>query len=318
MVLVLCALTLMAVDNRNSQALSPIRTVANMLAYPLLYAVDFPVNLYKKVFEFLEDQVQLVDENAALQQQVQLYSAQQQNMTSIEQENARLRNLLNTNDRAGYSFSMGEVLGVASERVGGLVTLDKGTRDGVKPQQVILAGNYIYGQVLDVTPIQATVMQLIDRGHTIPVRNQRTGERALASGQGRGMPLEISNLPAYSQVKEGDIFVSSGLGGLFPADFPVAKVIPNGVEFKPGDPFITVKAGPLVDYENVREVLLLWKKDTADNHRAPPRIDGVPSTSAVEPTPKVVGAKDEPVASNKTEKKANSKPAKREKSSHAN
>ncbi|MEN9501383.1 MAG: rod shape-determining protein MreC [Pseudomonadota bacterium] len=280
MVLVLCALTLMAVDNRNPQALSPIRTAANLVAYPLLYAVDFPVSLYRKVSEFVADQVVLVKENAALQQQVQLFAAQQQNLTSVEQENERLRSMLNAAPTTEYSFSMAEVLDVASERAGGLITLDKGTRDGVSEKQVVLSGDHIYGQVLYVTPVQATVMQLIDRGHTLPVRNQRTGERALATGQGRGMPLELRNLPAYSQVKEGDIFVSSGLGGLFPADFPVAKVIPNGVEFKQGDPFITVKAAPLVDYESVREVLLVWKKKAANAKAAVPAV-----APAVEETP---------------------------------
>ncbi|MFN3786008.1 MAG: rod shape-determining protein MreC, partial [Thiothrix sp.] len=48
------------------------------------------------------------------------------------------------------------------------------------------------------------------------------------------------------------------LGGVFPSDFAVAKVPPNGVQFKQGDPFVTVFAEPLVDYEKVREVLLVW------------------------------------------------------------
>ncbi len=302
MVLVLCALTLMAVDNRNPQALSAIRIASNMVAYPLLYAVDFPVRIYRKVSEFVADQYILVTENSALQQQVQLYAAQQQNMASIEQENERLRHVLNGMPRDGYSFSMAEVLDVVSERAGGLVTLDKGTRDGVTERQVVLSGNHIYGQVLYVTPVQATVMQLIDREHTIPVRNQRTGERALASGLGRGMPLELRNLPANSQVKEGDIFVSSGLGGLFPADFPVAKVIPNGVEFKQGDPFITVKAAPLVDYESVREVLLVWKK--------------TPNTDPVQTAPAITGG--ETAGETPAKSKHSKSTSTREKPDHAN
>jgi rod shape-determining protein MreC len=124
--------------------------------------------------------------------------------------------------------------------------------------------------VVSVTPFDASVMQLIDREHSIPVQNQRTGERGLANGHGRGMPLEITNLPASSTVKEGDVFISSGLGGLFPAGYEIAKVLPKGVEFKQGDLFATVWAMPLVDYEAVREVLLVWDKSINDNVVPPP------------------------------------------------
>jgi rod shape-determining protein MreC len=260
MVLVLGALTLMAVDHRNARALMPLRTAANMLVYPLLVAVDFPQRVYKASIDFVSDQVALSVENAALRQQGQLYAAQQQHMDTIQQENKRLRSMLEAVPQATYTFSMAEVLKAADDRVSGIVTLNKGTRDGVQESQVVLAGNNIYGQVTAVTPVSATVMQLVDPGHSIPVRNQRTGERGLANGEGRGAPLEIKNLPSSSTVKEGDIFVSSGLGGVFPPDFPVAQVIPQGVEFNPGDPFATVKAKPLANYEAIREVLLVWAK----------------------------------------------------------
>lgn len=272
MVLVLGALTLMAIDHRNPKALQPLRTAANMAVYPLLVAVDFPQRLYKDVAEFLSDQVTLATENVALRQQTQLYAARQQSMDSLQQENQRLRNMLESAPQATYTFSLAEVLEVADDRVSGTVVLNKGTRDGIHEGQVVLASNNIYGQVTAVTPFSATVMQLVDRGHSIPVYNQRTGERGLANGQGRGLPLEIKNLPASSPVREGDLFLSSGLGGLFPPDFPVAQVIPQGVEFKQGDPFATIRAVPLTHYDAVREVLLVWKKgDVTTQPPATPR-----------------------------------------------
>lgn len=269
MVLVLGALILMAVDNRNPAALAPVRTLATMIVYPILASVDLPQSVYQRSSGFISSQSQLAEENAVLKQQAQVYAAQQQDMDALLSENQRLRTMLDAAPRAGYSFSMAEVLKVAKDPVRGMVTLNKGTRDGVYESQVVLDGNNIYGQVVNATPINATVMQLIDRDHSIPVQNQRTGERALANGHGRGMPIEIRNLPASSTVKDGDIFVSSGLGGLFPAGYQVARVLSNGVEFKPGDPFATVWAMPLVDYEAVREVLLVWKKPGEDSATPP-------------------------------------------------
>lgn len=261
MLFVLGALTLMVVDYRNPAAFAFVRTTASIVTYPMLLAVDAPRRLYDKTWGFFSSQTSLTVENTVLKEQIQFFRAQQQNLNVVQQENKRLREMLNAAPRDTYNMALAEIVGAADDRIRGVVTIDKGARDGVYDGQVVLSGEHIYGQVIDVTAINATVMQLVDRGHTIPVSNQRTGAGGLANGTGRGGTLEIKNLPTDSVVNEGDIFVSSGLGGLFPAGFPVAQVIPHGIEFKSGDPFPTVKAAPFVNYEASREVLLLWKKD---------------------------------------------------------
>jgi rod shape-determining protein MreC len=260
MVLVLSALMLMAVDYRNPEALRPVRTAAYMLALPLLVSVDSPHRFFNRTSGFFSSQSKLVMENSALKEQVQLYAAQQRVSSSLQQENQHLRAMLNAAPSASYTFTLAETLEAANDRVQCVVVLNKGANDLVYQGQVVLSGENIYGQIIEVTPFSAKVIQLIDNNHTIPVRNQRTGERALASGMGRGQPMEIKNLPSNSQTKEGDTFVSSGLGGIFPPDFPVAKVMPQGVEFKQGASFATVKASPLVNYEATRDVLLIWRK----------------------------------------------------------
>ncbi|QQZ28577.1 rod shape-determining protein MreC [Thiothrix subterranea] len=259
MLLILCALVLMAVDNRNPASLSAVRTVATMMVYPLLYSVDFPQQAYQRSSGFLTNQQQLADENLILRQQVGVFSAQQQDLDKVMAENQRLRTMLNAAPRETYTFTMAEILEIAQDPVRGLVTLNKGSNDAVQESQVVLHGNKIYGQVVSVTPLTSNVMQLIDIGHSIPVESKRTGERGLANGDGRGRPIKIENLPASSTVKPGDVFVSSGLGGLFAAGYEVATVLPGGVDVKQGDPFATVLAMPAVDYEAVREVLLVWK-----------------------------------------------------------
>lgn len=261
MLLILCALVLMAVDSRNPASLAPVRIVATMMVYPLLYGVDFPQQVYQRSSGFLTAQQQLADENRILNRQVSMFSAQQQNLDKVMAENQRLRTMLNAAPRDTYHFAMAEILEIAQDPMRGLVTLNKGSKHNVKESQVVLDGNKVYGQVVSVTPLTSNVMQLIDADHVIPVESKRTGERGLAKGAGRGVAIEIENLPASSTVKPGDVFVSSGLGGLFPAGYEVATVLPGGVEVKQGDPFATVLAMPAVDYEAVREVLLVWKNE---------------------------------------------------------
>lgn len=300
MVLLLGALTLMAVDYRQSDVLRPVRTVSYMLAYPLLVSVDSPHRFYNRTSGFFSSQIRLALENAALREQIDTYAAQQRVISSVQQENTHLRAMLGSAPRDAYTFSLAEILEAANDRVRGLMVLNKGSNDGVYEGQVVLSGENVYGQIIEVTPFSSKVLQLLDRNHTIPVRNERTGERALANGMGRGQPLEIKNLPGNTDIKDGDIFVSSGLGGLFPPGFPVAKVVPEGVEFKQGAPSATVRAAPLVNYEATRDVLLIWRK---------PGLPEPQPLPAPTPEPKVAPAAEKAKAEQTKPEPAKDKPA---------
>lgn len=264
----------MVVDARNHATLASVRTFASVMLYPLLVAVDLPQRFYHRSSDFFALQRHLMAENAELRLQVQTYAARQHELEAIKAENQRLRASLEGAARPDYELSLAYVLNVDGDALRGLVILDKGAQHGVFEGQPVVEGNRIYGQVVRVNPLSSTVMQLIDREHAIPVQNQRTGERGLARGHGRGMPLEIKNLPPSTTVQEGDLFVSSGLGGIFPVGFEVAKVGKHGVKFKPGDPFAMVLADPVVNFEAVRDVILLRQKpvevDAAAAVVAPP------------------------------------------------
>ncbi len=270
----IAALSLMAFDYRNPANTAPVRTAFTILGYPLQLLVDAPFDIYNNVTTYFGEQTRIVGENTDLKEKLRLYSVQYRDMQVLEQQNARLRELLKVRKRPGYTFTMAEIVAAADERGRQVITLDKGSRDGVYEKQVVLAeGGNIFGQVIDVTPFSSRVMQLTDRQHAIPVRNQRTGMRALANGTGKSDLLELKSIIASNDVQEGDIFVSSGLDRLFPADFPVAQVIPNGVQYIPGDPFANISARPLINFDNTREVLLLWRTDST-----PEMLDQPPAT----------------------------------------
>lgn len=249
----------MAFDYRSPSTTAPLRTAFSVLGYPIQLLVDTPFDVYNKVTHYFSEQNKLVAENKSLHEQLRLYSVRYQNMKILEQENKRLRKLLKARDRPNYSFSMAEVLAASDERGRRVVTLNKGSQDGVYEKQVVLAeGGNIYGQIIDVMPFSSRAMLLTDRQHSIPVRNRRTKMNALANGTGKSDILELKSINANSDVREGDVFLSSGLDKLFPKDFPVAKVIPGGVEYTPGDPFANISARPFINFDNTREVLLLW------------------------------------------------------------
>jgi rod shape-determining protein MreC len=308
--LLIAALSLMAVDYRNPTATAPLRTGFSIIGYPLQLLVDAPFNVYSKVTKFFSNQSHLASENAALKEQLRLYSVQYRDMQVLEQQNSRLRELLKVDKRMGYTFTMAEVIAAADERGRQVVTLNKGSRDGVHEKQVVLAeGGNIFGQVVEVTPFSSKVMELTDRQHSIPVRNQRTGMRALANGTGKSDLLELKSIMANSNVQDGDIFVSSGLDMLFPPDFPVAKVMPNGVQYIPGDPFANISAKPLINFDNTRELLLLWRTGPLPSAVvSPPPVEQAAEAAAKPKPAEQVPAKDPKKKENKPEAKPDNKP----------
>ncbi|MEZ5478849.1 MAG: rod shape-determining protein MreC [Thiolinea sp.] len=264
-VLSLLALTLMAVDYRNPAVTSHVRTAFSIIGYPLQLMVDTPVRAYNVTEGFFGDQLRLSRENAELREQLRLFSVKYRDMQILEQQNDRLRKLLKVDKRPNYTFTMAEILAASDNRGQNVVTLNKGSRDGVFVKQVVVAeGGAIFGQVIEVTPFSAKVMLITDIQHSIPVLNQRTQKSALASGTGKPDLMELKSIVAASDVQDGDIFLSSGLDGLFPDGFPVAMVLPNGVKYVPGDPFANIKARPVINFENTREVLLLWRNTKPD------------------------------------------------------
>lgn len=115
------------------------------------------------------------------------------------------------------------------------------------------------GQVVTVSTKMSRALLITDREHSIPIRVVRNDFRAIASGTGKIDELILSDLPRNVDIRQGDLLVSSGLGGKFPSGYPVARV----TEFNPdnGVGFAEVKAKPLEKLSRLRYVLLMWPSE---------------------------------------------------------
>jgi rod shape-determining protein MreC len=109
--------------------------------------------------------------------------------------------------------------------------------------------------VLESHPLHSVVLLISDPSHALPVLVNRTGLRTLAVGTGNPQSLELRYIPPAEDLEPGDVVSTSGLGGRFPADYPVAEI--TLVERTPGEPFARVEAKPLARLDRSREVLLL-------------------------------------------------------------
>ena len=257
-ILALLSGALMVADYRGSRV-APLRTVLKLLIFPLEYVVDLPYRITNTTKEFFTQHQTLSSDNRELRTLVGVYAARDQKYYSIARENQRLRRQLDATPAVREKFTLAEILSVSANPFSRTVVINKGTDEGIFVGQVALSDNNIYGQVESVTPDSAVIIQLTDLRHDIHVRNTRTGLGALASGTGKFNQLELKHVENSMDIQTGDEFVSSGLGQLFPPDFPVAKV--NSVVYNPGDSFMKVKARSLADFTKTREILMIWRAD---------------------------------------------------------
>jgi rod shape-determining protein MreC len=264
---VLIAMALMALDHRFNQ-LQTVRNVFTLLAYPVQLVIDAPIRLGSRILDSVSDHEQLVLENRLLRSELSELRARQLRFEALKMENDRLRALLNTSGQATEHVQIAKLLAVDLDPFRQQIVINKGSLDGVYAGQPLINADGVIGQILTPHWTSSTALLISDPGHALPVIVARTGLRALAVGTGNPRRLNLRHVPPQEDIEEGDLLLTSGLGGRFPADYPVARIV--SVEHQPGQPFLLVSAEPLAALDRSREVLLLWTEDPEPEPEEPP------------------------------------------------
>lgn len=255
-VLVMASVALMTADHR-WQSLEIVRSTLSSVVYPLQYTIDLPIRLYYWADEVLSTKQSLLEKNREFQARHLESRVQLQKLDIIEKENDRLRHLLSATPKTTERLLISEIINVDVDPYRQLILLNKGSNHDVYLGQPIIDAQGIMGQVVHVAPLSASAMLITDASHAIPVQIDRTGLRAIAFGTGKIDQLELRHLPHNADVQQGDLLISSGLGGVFPPNYPVATI--SRVEHVVGEPFATIEATPLAQLDKSREVLLVWR-----------------------------------------------------------
>ena len=263
------SVALMTVDHRFDY-LDPARSVLNVIVYPLQRLATLPVSFSEWFADNLAKREQLVHENRALRYEQTLAQLKLQKMASLERENARLRELLASAKRfSNERVLVAELLSVDLDPYKQQVVINKGAGDEIYVGQPLLDARGVMGQITHVFPLSSAAILISDPSHALPVQVNRNGLRVLAVGTGNPDLLTLRHVPTSGDIKVGDIVSTSGLGGRFPADYPVAQI--TAVERPPGERFAIVRATPFAQLDRSREVLLLWWKPqvTAETQSEP-------------------------------------------------
>jgi len=250
----LLSLALMYVDQRARWS-ERLRYGLQGAAYPVQVAVNSPAAAWHWLTGSLATRHSLQAENLQLHTQVQTLEIALLRQHALEQENAQLRELHATLPPLVKRWLVAEVIGVESGTLRQRLIINKGLNDGVHANQPVVDGAGVLGQVAHVGPWSSEVILITDPEHALPVQITRTGLRTIAVGSGNADELLLSYLAANSDVKSGDELVSSGLGGVFPAGYPVGHI--TGVRREANQLLAQVRAVPQAGIDRAREVMLI-------------------------------------------------------------
>jgi rod shape-determining protein MreC len=232
------------------------RSIFSVAVYPLHFVANIPLNVSNWTAETFSSYSSLQERNSVLEMENLLLRVKQQKMEALEKENMRLRDLLDSSFKVGDRVLISELVAVDLDPYKQQVLINKGRTSGVFEGQPVVGADAVIGQVTNVNPFTATVLMISDASHSLPVQVNRNGLRSIAMGTGKVNLLRIPHLPINADIQEGDLLVTSGLGGRFPAGYPVAEV--SSVVHEPGQAFASVEARPLAKLDRIREVLLVW------------------------------------------------------------
>lgn len=268
----MAAIFIMAADNRN--AIGGARSLLSMAVYPLQLLTDTPIQLVERVGDSFSSYSELLRENQRLREEIAFLKTRQLKYAALEQENIRLRNLLDAANKLERQMLVAALLSIRLDPYQHVVLVNKGTQAGVSEGQTVLDENGVAGQVLRASPLTSEVILITDPNHAIPIQVNRNGLLTIAMGGGQINQLILPYLPNNADIQVGDLLVTSGLGGVFPPGYPVATV--TKVEPQSGRPFSMVTATPLAKLDRSRELLITARHDTG----ALPAADTPPGAPA--------------------------------------
>jgi rod shape-determining protein MreC len=274
LLLAVVCIALMLLDRRD-QHLVRVRQALSLVVYPVHVAVDLPFSTWHSLRDTFAARDALIAENRELRRERLETEGRLQRLDSLERENQRLRELLDSTARVNSRALVAEILSVDLDPYRQRFELNRGLVDGVYVGQALIDAQGVVGQVVRVGPLTSEALLITDADHAVPVTVYRNDLRTIAVGTGDSGRLRLPYLVNNANIVVGDVLMSSGLGGVFPSGYPVGRV--TEVTLRPEQAFAEVLAEPASSLDRDREVLLLWDSSEA----APQASDG----RASEPTP---------------------------------
>lgn len=255
LLLEIICVVLMVMDH-SAKIATPIRVSLSALTYPLIKIVELPQNVYGFVKSSVSKQSKLLDENEKLRAQLAQVKIDMLQLETVYQQNKELRNLLNAKELLPLKTTAAFLININTGDSDHHFVINQGHNQLVSIGQTVLDLNGVVGQVFSVDLESSHVILITNKNHAVPVEFLRTGVRTFIYGTGDLEVLSLPEIPQSTDVKEGDILITSGYGGAFPRGLKVATV--SKVIDSEDRSYRQAEAQPSADIMQLKQVLLVW------------------------------------------------------------
>lgn len=235
--------------------LKPLRQGLSMVLYPIEQVLILPRDGLFALIERLSILSNITQKSEELQIRETTSADLMLQVEQLRVENDNLRALLELRKSSKNKTVLAEISHNTKDAFSNRVVIDRGSQHGIAPGHAVINSRGVVGQVIRVSPITSEVALVTDPGLVIPVNLPRTGIRSLISGMGDGQQVDLRYLNVNAEVEVGDLIVTSGLDGLYPPGFPVAKV--SRIERSGSGQFLKVASLPLAPVGSLDHVLVI-------------------------------------------------------------
>lgn len=245
-----------AVSSGVGSAINPLQKVVYSINNKIKGTLDFFLNFS----EVKNENYELTKENIELQNKLLEYD-------TLKEENDRLREVLNfKNSKNDYSYMGCNIIGYSGESYSDGYIIDKGENDGILKGMVVISDKGLVGQVTSTGTNWAIVESLLNENIAISVKVNSTGETAgilkgYVTRSNSGL-TKITNLSLDSEIKEGDVIVTSGLGQVYPKDIRIGEVV--SIESDEIKVMKTAIVKPYVDFDKLENLFVIIPNETRE------------------------------------------------------
>ncbi len=222
---------------------SPVRSLGSVIASPF--------NGLGNIFANLTASQETLDE---LREQNKELTAQVAELSEAQETATRLEGLLELKSTYNLQSTAARIVGSSTDAWSRTVTIDKGSLDGLAINMPVTDSSGVIGQIIEVAPTSAVVRLITDEASGVSAMVQSTRAQGILQGQPDGT-LRLEYVSVDADVKEGDIIVTSGIGGIYPKGLPLGTVA--SVEREPNALYYTVVVNVTSTTENNEEVLVI-------------------------------------------------------------
>ena len=228
-VLFLCAFLLILLSKVNSPVISIVNNAVIKVSGPIMQVIEFPARIIHNVYTYVRDVSNIYADNRALRFENKQMMVLQNKVRTLEVENQLLERLLNYVPPADASFMSAKIIAESGDNFTHTLLVYIGD-EAVRKGQIVLGEESVIGRIDRVSGKYAKIILVTDINSKIPVVIERTRARGILSGNNTDKP-QLIFIRDTSAIQEGDVVVTSGVGGMFPSGLPIGFIssVKNGI-----------------------------------------------------------------------------------------